>query len=153
MSVHEDLSAFPGLVSESGVCFLSIGWIGIDSAFPTGPSPDSFVRKLAALVSTPFIGGPVPAGIHPCELCHPSAVTKSSFAGYTLSSQSSRYILVPSKSAIYVAPEAVGHYVVCHRYLPPGEFQDAVLSCPPPNTQEFKKLFLASGGRSLSKEQ
>ena len=46
-------------------------------------------------------------------------------------------IVVPGRGVTYVAPEAIEHYVGCHRYLPPVEFCEAVLSSPPAGSQEY----------------
>jgi len=45
------------------------------------------------------------------------------------------------------------HYINAHRYLPPNEFCEAVLSCPPTQTMEYKRRFLENGGREILKEE
>jgi len=44
-----------------------------------------------------------------------------------------------------VAPEGIVHYVGCHRYLPPPEFCEAVLSSPPAGSQEYFERLHANG--------
>jgi hypothetical protein len=43
----------------------------------------------------------------------------------------------------------MAHYVDAHHYLPPKEFVQAVLRCPPTDTMEYTRLLLANGGRTL----
>lgn len=73
---------------------------------------------------------PVGAGRHPCTLCR--------FTGgpATLPYRSLNLVLgsanlyVPASDCIYLAQSLIVHYVDAHGYLPPAEFQLAVLACP-----------------------
>jgi len=67
-------------------------------------------------------------GFHSCEFCQDPHAT----GGWN--------IWIPTRSLIYVAPELIVHYIEAHRYLPPYEFIDAVMRCPPQNSDEFFEL-------------
>jgi hypothetical protein len=41
---------------------------------------------------------------------------------------------------VYFCPGMIVHYIVRHRYLPPGEFIEAVRHCPPQGSEEFMAL-------------
>ncbi len=128
---------------------VAVGWLSASSTYTSGAISDEFLEHLAVLIQRPWQPPFVTAGIHLCELCHQGVVSKSVFRDRVLPSTSATNIWVPHNGRIYVAPEAVGHYVACHRYRPPEEFIEAVLACPPVESMAFKKQLLACGGRAL----
>jgi hypothetical protein len=114
----------------------AIGWLGKEVTFETGPVSEQFYCKLKELCFTPW--QPIAmAGFHYCELCQFDAPRFSD------------NVFVPYRDKIYVAPVAVVHYISTHWYRPPQIFVDAVLTCPPIRSMEYKKTVLANGGRSL----
>jgi hypothetical protein len=64
---------------------------------------------------------------------------------------SSKNLFVPCGELVYVAPLLIVHYMNAHGYGPPLEFCQAVLACPPMRSMEYRKAFLASGGRPFVK--
>jgi hypothetical protein len=130
-----DLEACSALPVQSPA-LVAIGWLSPNHDFPRGKAPNGFFEKLEALCSDPwepFAAG----GSHQCELCQ--------YQGPRFSTN----LFIPAGKRIFVAPAGVAHYVAAHWYLPPRTFIDAVLSCPPVRSMEYKKAILAGGGRQL----
>lgn len=149
MTTLKDLSRFnyyPWIKSEN---LVAIGWLGPTSKFDVGNASDDFIRSMADVLRDPFTVPFAAMGWHDCELCIKGASSITSIGGVSVSSRSSREIYVPFESRIYVSPESIGHYIACHRYMPPKEYVKAVCNCPPVRSMEFKKLFLKCGGGAL----
>ena len=128
----ERCSYFP-LPSES---LLAVGWLGSDEPFPKGPIQPEFFLRLKELCVDPW--QPVAsAGFHVCTLCQ--------FDGPRFSAN----LFVPYAGRIYVAPVGIVHYIAAHWYCPPAVFVQAVLSCAPMKSMDYKRLLLANGGRDL----
>ena len=128
---------------------IAVGWLGSGAEFPSGPVSDEFLETLFELLADPWSPPVQTLGGHSCELCHPGAETTTRWGRFQLSSYSVANLFVPFDGAIYVAPEGIGHYVLCHRYQPPEIFVRAVLACPPVRSMGFRKLLLECGGREL----
>jgi hypothetical protein len=43
-------------------------------------------------------------------------------------------------TVVYIAPSMIKHYTEKHEYKPPQEYIDAVLACPPQDSDEFMNL-------------
>ena len=93
---------------------------------------------------TPLLA--TPAAIHFCDLCQ---FTGNSVANYTrhtgnkphypVSAASNMSVWVPVQGIIYVCPTNITHYIDVHGFLPPREFCEAVLRCPPMRTMEYSR--------------
>lgn len=125
---------FHDLATETGIAsgprIRAIGWLSNRHSFPTGDSSEDFVKMLRVICARWGDGGralgwPCACGLHTCELC-------GKF-------HASGNVGVPTDSVLFVAPEMVLHYVEQHRYRPPQEFVDAVLSCPLPGSPEYER--------------
>lgn len=126
----------PYAASES---LLAIGWLDRDVGYSKGTVSREFFEKLSELCQRPWQLA-ASAGRHQCNLCQ--------FDGPRFGGE----VYVPGNGKIYVAPLGVEHYVTTHWYLPPQEFIEAVLACPPMRSIQYYKALLASGGRALLKE-
>jgi hypothetical protein len=137
MAAIKDLAPYSYLPSECPA-LLAIGWLERESEFTRGNVPYEFFQKLSELCINPW-QPIVSVGLHHCSLCQfePPAFENNVF--------------VPYHGRIYVAPVGVVHYIAAHWYLPPQEFIQAVLACPPMRSLEYHKALLANGGRSLIK--
>uniref|UniRef100_UPI0040560A9C DUF7919 family protein n=1 Tax=Acetatifactor sp. TaxID=1872090 RepID=UPI0040560A9C len=49
-------------------------------------------------------------------------------------------VMNKQKDRIYAAPELILHYIMNHKYLPPQEFIDAVMTGPKPDSEEFCEM-------------
>ena len=95
---------------------VSVGWLENGHAFDVGTTPRKFrskLRELARDIKNPMWG------FHECDLCDGRG-GKSKGNG--------EIHVLGSDGILYVAPELVLHYVSRHKYLPPQEFIDAVLT-------------------------
>ena len=138
MTAYADLSPCTYFSTEANL--VAVGWLSDELEFETGASEPQFFEKLVALAESPW--QPVMfMGFYECELCQyqPAVGTSNVF--------------VPFNGCIYVAPELAVHYIAAHRYKPPQVFVDAVMNCPEMNSMEYKKAFLANGGRPLISEK
>jgi hypothetical protein len=107
----------------------AIGWLERGSPFPTGNTDRALLRMLEAHTAPgrwmPFVS----PGVHFCDLgCKRAGGTG--------------FIVIPSSTCVYVAPDLVGHYVEVHRYRPPDEFVAAVLTCPEQSSEAYVELLL-----------
>ncbi len=115
---------------------VAVGWLGRGVRFETGPVSRDFLEKLQRLLVNPW-EPVVSPGLHECDLCQ--------FNGPAFG----RNLFVPHRGRIYVAPEAVAHYVETHWYRPPNEFISAVEPCPEMKSMAYKKALLENGGRPI----
>jgi hypothetical protein len=58
----------------------------------------------------------------------------------------SRFLIIPSTTCDYVAPDLVAHYVEQHEYSPPTEFVTAILACPEQSSEAYVELLLPFAG-------
>jgi hypothetical protein len=56
---------------------------------------------------------------------------------------SQNVLLIPASNCVYETPIWIGHYVLKHSYLPPDEFRHAVMSCPEPGLDKFRRALIA----------
>jgi hypothetical protein len=101
-------------------------------------------------------------GYHFCDLCVaggyvrlPTVVSRSRDAAGNIVEEliASREpkgtvnLFVPGRKSVIVAPVLIEHYIDAHGYMPPAEFCEAVLECPPMGTDEyFAALWRVSSG-------
>ena len=134
---------FPDLSNENyfvkGSMIKSVGWLSKEQDYTRGATPVEVVKKLQDLINNGLFQPIVFRGLHHCDLCQFDGEP-----GY-------KNLFIPGNECIYVSPEMILHYITTHWYKPPDEFIGALLNCPPHQTMEYKKLFLANGGRELLK--
>jgi len=136
MAIYEDLEPIAEFGEEHSRQLRAVGWLEAASVFPTGRVENRFIERLKELLEAPFQPAVSP-GVHECELCQ--------FGGPL----GTRNLFVPGDGVLYVMPELALHYMGAHHYLPPEEFRDAVLACPDMGTMDYRRKFLANGGRGL----
>lgn len=112
----------------SGAHVRAVGWLDAVHPFPAGELPAEAVDRIGAFAarwgeSVDDLGWGVFAGSHRCELCS-AAVASGNFG-------------VPAGDILFVCPEMIVHYVTAHRYLPPGEFVDAILAASLPGSEDY----------------
>src|SRR5215467_760136 len=110
-----------------------VGWLSDKHPFPTGKVDRSVVRRLRQFRAASHSGWQpyLSLGSHTCELCGDA--------------KSHTHLFIPSDGLIYYAPEGIVHYIVDHRYAPPREFCEAVLTSPPPDSDEYFHMLAALG--------
>jgi hypothetical protein len=109
---------------------VNVGWLSREHAFATGEVPEAFLIRLRKLVTSPVN---LYRGSHICEFC-PDPPKRLSPGGILMlypppETMGNGEIRVSGHSGlVYVAPVLVVHYVGVHKYLPPAEFIEAVVS-------------------------
>lgn len=137
MAAVPDLNPLAVFGEQYADVLRAVGWLGRDQPFNTGPTPSTVFERLRSLLNAPF--QPVAfAGSHRCDLCQ--------FEG---EASSCANLFVPGDGKLLVCPALILHYINAHRYQPPSVFCDAVLACPDTHSPEYKRRFLANGGREL----
>ena len=139
MTSYTDLDPLPYFGEELAEHLRAVGWLERGSVFETGVvSPDlvAAIRKLLVATFQPIACG----GVFECDLCQ--------FDG----PMGGRNLWIPGDGFLYVMPELVLHYMGAHHYLPPAEFQQAILDCPEMQSMSYKKAFLNNGGREVLKK-
>ncbi|MFG2894975.1 hypothetical protein [Streptomyces sp. NPDC048248] len=104
-----------------GVEVLNVGWLRRGKRYPKGAPPPKLAATLNRMARTHRARQT--RGFHDCPWC-----TSRLFLGRSDGPRASAEIRVMGSGVAYAAPELVGHYVERHRYLPPAEFIEAVLS-------------------------
>ena len=126
----EDLTPYTYDGATQSPFVLNVGWLSSDRAFETGSVCSSFRNALSELASNPVN---LHRGIHLCEFC-PKPKTYVAPNGMRIldpepgTSGNGEIRVTGPTGVTYVAPNLVAHYVNQHRYKPPQEFIDAVLS-------------------------
>jgi hypothetical protein len=138
---------FPDL-SQGEYFGLSVGWLDRAHDYPRGPVPDGFLEALGGACRNCAIRH---KGSHTCELC-PSPQWAHAGACRELPDGTrlmlgNGVIRIWSRSGqAYVAPNLIYHYVEKHKYQPPAEFIEAVMSPGPPGrirptTRQLEAVF------------
>ena len=133
---YEELTECDYFGEEYAKILTAVGWLENEKPFATGKVPTDFFEKLSELQKNPWTFASF-CGFHECNICQ--------FKGKS----GIKNIFIPYNNRIYVCPELITHYINNHFYLPPGEFIEAVLNCPPQKSMEYLKKMLENGGRDL----
>jgi hypothetical protein len=108
-----------------GLTLRAIGWLE-RPGFPTGPVKKDCIDLLVnALTQGIFRDGY--RGIHGCAFCGQEFSTLR-WNRRKISLQGHGHYLIKLGKVVYMAPELLLHYIVDHKYCPPDEFVDAVLT-------------------------
>jgi hypothetical protein len=117
---------------------LNVGWLNKEYVFSQGGVPDAFIQRLWLFCREPMCES---KGFHECEFCvEPSEFGIAAlYADEELRLGSAEIRATDRNGMMYVAPNLIFHYVVQHHYRPPGEFIQAVLEGPLPDTLEYRE--------------
>jgi hypothetical protein len=111
-----------------------VGWLSADHVYAEGGMERNLRARLGQLLENPW-NFVLFMGHHTCELC--------------LAHDSNGSLFVPGGNVVFAAPVAIDHYVDVHRYLPPKQFLDAVVDCPPMGSEEYLSALLNAGGKEF----
>lgn len=127
---------------------VSIGWLDSTHGYARGAVPLEVFRALVRLLVDPWQPG-VFAGRSPCSLCRfsggPGVFV---FEGSNVQLGSANLFVPSIDKKVFVAPSLVAHYIDAHAYMPPEEFQAAVVRCPPMGSLSYRKALLERGIRA-----
>ena len=103
MSYYPDFH--PATLLGAGDRLRAIGWLHPDHEFSHGAVPDDLLATLKEHIGSAFQPCAF-GGWHDCEFC-------DNCKGYS-------NLVVPTRDAVYVAPEMIVHYITDHGYRPQG---------------------------------
>lgn len=114
----------------------NIGWLDGNCNFSKGVLSDDFVSKLWEYVKYPINRT---RGVHQNEfLDGVDALFVADFNGYEIHLGAAEIRVVDEiNKCIYAAPDLIIHYILNHKYLPPVEFVQAVITGPKPCSEEY----------------
>ncbi len=112
----------------------AVGWLSAEHQYQRGLVSAVELERLVSLLANAWSFVDF-RGSHTCELC--------------LAYSSNGNLFVPGEAAVYVSPEAILHYVQSHGYLPPREFLDSMLACPPMRSDQYLAALVKSGGKAF----
>lgn len=137
MSNYQDFSPYSYMWDKEKNTY-NIGWLeGCD--FPRGDVPDEFIIKLWEYIKYPVL---IARGFHiNHELDKERTKVIVDYIGYNFRLGYAELRVVDDKNdVVYASPNLILHYIVNHRYLPPQEFINSVLSGPKPNSDDYSKI-------------
>jgi hypothetical protein len=141
MPFYPDLSPCPYFGKAEADQLVAIGWLDSEHPFTQGKVKDDFADKLVDLLVSPWAPMSI-LGLADCPFCTESdSVT---YKGKTVQTGNLN-LFVPGDSILYVTPSLVAHYVLSHSYLPPTQFIEFVLRCPPMRSKEYFEAIVANG--------
>lgn len=130
-----------------GVKSLAVGWLDPQKPFRQGEVSQEFKARLCNFCSPDYLVW-LTRGVHTCEICDVSPtgwIIKEGIlqtdAGLEAYGFGNGEIRVFGKYAVFAAPRLIYHYVVEHKYKPPQEFIEAVLTGPQPGSKDYETLW------------
>jgi hypothetical protein len=109
---------------------VAIGWLDLNHPYATGEVSPAFFSALVSLLENPWQPAAL-AGYQRCAFCRFTGGPSELRFDERKIQLGNANLFVPAKNGkVYVAPALVAHYVDAHGYLPPMEFQEAVIKCP-----------------------
>lgn len=140
-SYYEDLTpyAYGRADRERGqkIRCLNVGWIGKEENFTTGEVSKEFIKKLEEVERSDEYTSERHKGFHRCELC-----------GDIMGTQVKK---IEYDGKCYKFPSKISHYVKDHKYKPPQEFIDAIMSLKIPDRKPSHSYggpgFIGGGSR------
>lgn len=135
---QKDLTHYTGCDCDQAIGLdpLAVGFLSRKYQFETGQTPPKFLQKLLLFC-------------HPSKtVCQIHRAQNSALGGKQIEVEikgekvtlGAAEIRVIGDEDIFAAPDLIYHYVADHNYLPPGEFIDAILNGPNPDSAEFRAL-------------
>ena len=122
---------------------LNVGWLQMGHPFPTAEPTREFVRSLICCCRRPVR---LYCGFHTCDLCDVQVyeMPRVWYEGRCVDVGNGEIRVLGTDGRWYTAPTLVAHYVLAHRYCPPQQFVDGVLSAavttPCVNAEQLAKL-------------
>jgi hypothetical protein len=119
----EDLTPYRYL-EQSEPNTYNVGWLDGQHAFPTGEMAAEPSKRLVQLCLNPINRT---RGWHPCPLCKEGYPVRIQVGGRSVPLGDGEIRVEGADSKRYAAPNLICHYVQAHKYLPPEEFQQALV--------------------------
>lgn len=118
---------------------VNIGWLGGEERFEKGDVSNDFLMSLWEYYKCP---------VYPTRKLYENKCLDGHWRFFTAISnernvQLGSYeirVIDKNNGVIYAAPNLIIHYIINHKYMPPKEFIDAVISSPKPNSDEYSNM-------------
>ena len=107
---------------------LNVGWLDDSHPFSTGEVDPEFVQRLIRLAVEHAIN--ITRGWHQCPFCRGEYPSRVRYSGRLVSMGDAEIRVRHANGVVLAAPNLVAHYVIAHRYLPPGLFIEAIMADP-----------------------
>jgi hypothetical protein len=134
MSYYPDLSLCTYFGKELADKLIAVGWLDKEHPYTMGVVSEDFIEKLLGFLIEPWAPGYL-MGYEECPYC---VLSSNKLTYHAMSIDvGALNLFVPGKGFLYVMPSLAAHYILTHSYMPPPQFQQAVLRCPPMRSREY----------------
>lgn len=127
---YPDFSNYSYYLKKPVNCVWNAGWLDSTHSFDKGPTPDGFLEKLEAIISS---AGSLDVhvnrirGVHSCSVCDGHGPFELGPNNVVLGS-SELWIPSVEQGQYWAAPSLIYHYVKDHDYRPPEGFVRSVMA-------------------------
>lgn len=120
----------------SSASVLNVGWLEAEHSFTLGGANEELLDGILYLLSTMRCN--VTRGWHTCSVCDEFDVSsRYLFVNGKEIGLGDAEIWVPGPHDVwYAAPTLIYHYILAHNYVPPVEYQEAVINFQPRHGSE-----------------
>lgn len=148
MAYYADLSVCAEAAPDAGAGCLAVGWLDVGHDFSRGSVSAEFFERLCKLLIKPwdFVAS---GGRHHCGFCKFTGGGISKFKTFQIDAAGHGRLFVPAGKTVFVSPTSIAHYIDAHAYLPPAEFQSAVMACPEMGSMAYMRALLSSPVRKF----
>jgi hypothetical protein len=136
-----DLSPCPYFGPAEEDKLVAVGWLEEAHAYTQGKVSEDVLDKLFDLLVRPWTPSYL-MGYAGCPWCGEGF---SASCNDRLIDVGTLNLFVPDNGFLYVMPSLAAHYILSHNYLPPTQFQQAVLHCPPMRSKAYFEAIAAQG--------
>lgn len=119
------------------VKLLAVGWLDSREPYQRGEAEANFLEQLALIIELSAPVNPGWGGVHFCELESCQTPRSNYLKKFRLGN--SEIVLASERPGqYYCAPNLIYHYITAHNYVPPREFELAVLKFRPEDLVEIE---------------
>ena len=127
---------------------LNVGWLDNIHPFKKGDVSEQFLDRLWGYLHFPMN---VCRGFHICEICNTYEAFSAQCGAPSITYCDERLevgyheirVFSENLNNIYAAPTLIFHYITEHKYLPPREFIDAVMTGFHPGSEQYRRQLLS----------
>lgn len=121
-----DLSPYEYAYGRPSSDVLNVGWLSDEHPFSKGSVPPGIFEKLLELFASSAVNQM--RGYHDCPFCPEGTEPRIVLAdGSQITLGSAELWFRDEAGTVYAAPNLVYHYMKEHQYMPPEQFQDALV--------------------------
>jgi hypothetical protein len=140
MTYFPDLTSCSYFGKAEADKLVAIGWLDEAHPYTQGKVSENILEKLFELLVKPWAPSYF-MGYADCPWCGEDY--DATYKGHSVQIGALN-LFVSGEGFLYVMPSLAAHYILSHNYVPPQEFCDAVLRCPPMNSKAYFKAIVAN---------